>query len=256
MKVKFIVIIIFYAFSSLAQRSTIPIYYKPPAINLPDTLPKMQKKSKAKFLLSFDNYRSFIAERPVQFYGLKLGIEWPRKFRWGFGLYSMKNGLPLAPIERRDYSINQKFNFAYVNTYFEYVIYEDYRWEFSVPVSIGTGWGNIDTISSLYNKPGIRHSDTVTVFTQGIAAHYKVFYWLGVGVGGGYREIITKDKFVQRQLNGPFYAIKIKLFLGGLYKAIFKRNQVYEERDEYRQHMKDKKYERIRKREKKRKEKQ
>lgn len=261
MKVKFTAIIFFFFFASYAQKSKIKLTVPIASIgtlnekNYLNSVTK-ENKNKAKFIISFDNYRSFFASRPVQFYGLKLGIEYPRKFRWGFGLYAMKNGLPLQPIERADYSINQNFNFSYANTYFEYVLFEDYRWEFSVPVSIGTGWGKIDTLSTLYNKPGIRHSDTVTVFTQGLAAHYKVFYWLGIGVGGGYREIISTDKFVRNKLNGPFYAIKIKLFLGGLYKAIFKRDQVREEHDEYRKMKKENRDKRKKKREEKKRAKQ
>jgi hypothetical protein len=46
--------------------------------------------------------------------------------------------------------------------------------------------------------------------------YFKFFKWLSVGVG--YRQMLTTDDIIRKNLNGPIYIIKIKIFLSDVFK--------------------------------------
>lgn len=195
-----------------------------------------------KFTLSFDSRQSFVLGRLTKMNGLKIGIEFYDRYRFGFGFYKMNAPIELKPIpiENSNDTIFSNFEFEYSTVYLEYVLYQDYKWEVSVPLSIGTGTG---TIKAYLKSSGY---DT-TVVIKGIplvainaAAHYKVFHWMGIGVGLGYRQILTKNKEANEALSSPFYVIKLKIFLSRLYESIFKHNEVIEEREEYKRQREEK----------------
>lgn len=194
-----------------------------------------------KLLFSFDSRNSFILNQQAKMLGFRVGVEMFDKYRTGFGFYGLRDHIDLPQEIRRYDTLNQALRFTYSTLFFEYVIYEDFKWEASASFPFGRGKGMVDTLSSRYNIPGERVSGDVNVIAPSAGGHYKLFYWLGVGGGLGYRFVVAPERNIRRSLSSPFYVIKVKLFLGGIYKSIFKSEEVEAERAEWRNQRRERK---------------
>jgi hypothetical protein len=57
---------------------------------------------------------------------------------------------------------------------------------------------------------------------------------VGIGLGLGWRQMYSRDKEIQTNMSGVILTYKIKLFPGDLYKALFKKDKILEEKGDYR----------------------
>jgi hypothetical protein len=60
----------------------------------------------------------------------------------------------------------------------------------------------------------------------GGSAQFKVWRWLALGTGAGYRQMLTRDENIGRSLNAPFYQLQLKLLLGELYRMAFRKEEL------------------------------
>jgi hypothetical protein len=186
-----------------------------------------------KALLEFDSHQSIILNNNAKINGLKLGLDIDRKVKIGFGFYKLDVPIHIERKVTETDTIDRNLSFAYSNLFSEYILYEDFRWELSLPVAIGTGFGNIEEYSHKEAKSrtvSINSTGVLNISTQGM---YKIFPWLGMGAGIGYRQMLTRDRGVRESLNSPFYSLRVKLMLGKLYKSVFKKEEVKKEKEEY-----------------------
>jgi len=195
-----------------------------------------------KFILGFDSRHSLVVGQLVKMHGLKVGMEISdyETIRLGFGIYWLNDPVKLGPFVESGDTAFAYIDFDYSTLFVEYVIYQDFRWEVSVPFNIGLGTGSVKFEWPKYDFDTTMVIKGIPVMATNIAAHYKVFPWMGIGAGLGYRQILSLNKQIRKAFNSPFYVIKIKLFLGGLYKSVFKHNEVIEEREEYKRQREEK----------------
>lgn len=197
-----------------------------------------------KLLFTFDSRNSFILNQNAKFFGLRFGLEFYDHYRVGFGWYFLRSPIALPDMVRPLDTLHQTLRFNYSTVFFEYVIYEDFKWEAVASIPFGRGTGVIDTVSTLFDERGTIRKQDVNVIAPSIGGHYKLFYWLGIGTGAGYRFVISPEKQVRKSLSAPFYVIKVKLFLGGIYKSIFKAQVVKEEKEAWKQERAERKQKR------------
>lgn len=197
--------------------------------------------SDLKLLFTFDSRNSFLLNQQAKMVGFRFGLEMFDRYRVGLGWYGLRGHIDLPKEIRPHDELLQSLRFTYSTLFFEYVIYEDFKWEAVASLPFGRGTGTIDTLSSLSRVPGERRAGDVNVLAPSIGGHYKLFYWLGIGSGMGYRFVIAPHKNVRQSLSAPFYVIKVKLFLGGIYKSIFKHEEVEAERAAWRNEKRERK---------------
>lgn len=184
-------------------------------------------------LLNIVSYNSFLLNEKVKFKGLKLGAELGERIRFGFGGYRLDNPIDLPPLLTDVDTINRQLRFEYYNVFLEFVFYEDFRWELAIPFSMGRAFGKIDTFSvKNNNKRGQINVDSTGLATFGFDFEYRFIPWLGLGGGVGYRQAFA-PRDIREKLNAPFYTVKIKVFLGYLFKAVFMRKKLAAEKEEY-----------------------
>ena len=70
----------------------------------------------------------------------------------------------------------------------------------------------------------------LTVMDLSAVGYYKIWKWLGLGASVGWRNVTSNDKTnpqlaatVTEAFDGPNWAIKTKIYLGALWKAVFKK---------------------------------
>lgn len=243
-----------------------PVYagfenYHQPAIHLfPDSVKKWKKKSCCNSwcfgtsfvpLLNLVSYNSFLLNEKVKFKGIKLGAEIGQRVRFGIGGYKLADPIELSPLISDVDTVSRQLRFEYYNLFWEFVFYEDFRWEIAMPLSIGKAFGKIDTFSVRNNNVrGQMNADSTGLATIGFDFEYRFIPWLGVGGGVGYRQAFAPRE-IREKLNAPFYAVKVKIFLGYLFKAVFMKDKLSEEREAYMREKEERKKRRKEKREKK-----
>ncbi|RIY10803.1 hypothetical protein D0T11_09070 [Hymenobacter rubripertinctus] len=179
-------------------------------------------------VFQLDQRFSILNGKVVGTNGFKAGIEWRGRMRAGIGLYRLSGGVPTrvrqppgTPPGTRD-----EVRFRYGVVYGEYVFIGDRRWELSTPLQVGIG-GYYTKYSYPDGAVGRTKSEILYLVEPSVAAHYRVFRWVGLGAGTGYRQVFASGSQPEDQISGYIFFARVKLFLGELYKVVRGREQLF-----------------------------
>lgn len=194
-------------------------------VSWPDTA--FVRRHHRKLVVQLDQRYSPLNGKLVGIYGLKLGVEWRGRWRAGLGGYFLSGGVPtrLPPPPNLPIGTVEQLRFRYVTAYGEYVLIGTPRWELSTPTQIGFG-----TVFASYHLPGGEHKkspiDHIWMVEPSLVGHMRVFRWIGVGAGAGYRQMLFLNSSAERELSGLILIGRVKLFLGDLYKIVHGRERL------------------------------
>lgn len=180
-----------------------------------------------KLVVQLDQRFSPLNGKLVGIYGMKVGLEWWGRLRAGLGGYFLSGGVPTRFAAPTGLPVDTKseLRFRYVTAYGEYVLVGTPRWEVSTPTQIGFG-----TVFSSYRQPnGNRQQspiDHIWMVEPSVVGHMRVFRWIGVGAGAGYRQMLFLNEKEERELSGFIFVGRVKLFLGDLYKLVRGRERL------------------------------
>jgi hypothetical protein len=187
--------------------------------------PDNQPKKKVKMILSFDGRRSFIQNQNVKIGGLRIGIQYKNLVRTGIGFYGFDKPIQ-TPIEfqgnNEQTKANETLQYGYATIFFEPILYKIRKWEISLPLSLGGGDARISILDSSQKILESRVGKT-GFFEGAIYAENRVFWWAGIGLGAGYRRVLNTEIIEGKRLNGPYYQIAIKIYLGEIARKIFRK---------------------------------
>lgn len=199
-----------------------------PLVISSDTL-KIENK-KWKFLFALDSRTSRALEQKTGLGGLKIGATINKKHDVGIGIYFFKNpilrgGVQLPVEVYADATDTTRYNFSYASIFYGPIWYRNKRLTISTPIHYGSAavtaaYKVKDTIPTVWKNYINRQSAIMEV---SCVANYKLLRWFGIGVGGGYRSLLTNDKSVRRALNGPVFIFQAKLMLGVLFKLAIRK---------------------------------
>ena len=163
--------------------------------------------------------------------GLKLGVEWRGRLRTGIGVYLLSSGIPTRqpiPPNRPDYTIAE-LRRRYVAGYGEYVLLGNPRWEIASQLQLGVG-----KTYARYRLPDgniIRSPKKVIWLVEpALAAQLRVYRWLALGTGVGWRQPVFVNRFTQRELNGPVFYGRVKLSLIDVYRVFRGRQRLFSQK--------------------------
>ncbi|MCA8831103.1 hypothetical protein [Hymenobacter pini] len=172
-------------------------------------------------VFQFDQRFSILNGKVVGINGLKGGIEWRGRWRAGVGVYRLSGGVPTRipqPVEFPA-GTHDEVRFRYLAAYGEYVFIGNRRWELSAPLQMGAG----SYYTKYYFPDGgvLRTNKQVLYLVEpSVAAHFRVFRWIGVGAGTGYRQVFASGKQPEDQISGYIFFGRAKLFLGDFLKVV------------------------------------
>lgn len=197
--------------ASPGRAATTPAYY--------DSTFVRQNHRRAVFQI--DQRFSLLNGKVVGINGLKGGIEWRGRWRAGLGVYRLSGGVPtrIAQPEGTPTGTRDEVRFRYLVAYGEYVFIGNPRWELSTPLQLGGG----SYYTKYYFPDGnVRRTNNQFLFViePSIAAHYRVFRWIGLGAGTGYRQVMAAGKLPQDDMSGVIFFGRVKLFLGDFIKVV------------------------------------
>jgi hypothetical protein len=198
---------------------------------------------KPRFFLQYDRYNSFVSEKGANISGLKAGLEFGKKFRFGIGIYNLVSDVieykKLTPEQAADApadTVKAQLKMGYVPLCFEYIFYDKNRWQFGLPVHLGFG----ETYFNYFDKAGKTQrikGQNVVLTDIVISGQFKVVKWVGLGAGIGVRMMLVDNPDINRDFNSPLYNIRLKIFLGEIYRSVFphglcgKKNKAAEQQE-------------------------
>ena len=198
-----------------------------------DTIPLGKKAFwyKPKIVLGIGGHNSLVGGEKVRMTGVRLGLEFNHTWRFGIGTNRLN-----PPIHRlggdEQNPIFYRIDYGTANIFIEYIVLNNRRWEFSFPLEFGFGGTTIssrtDTNDFFVPDRGV----VVRVRQLSAVGYYKVWKWLGIGASIGYRDVTAKSKIdpklaeiVTKAFDGPNWAIKTKIYVGELWRLLFKKKK-------------------------------
>ena len=182
-------------------------------------------KTKIEFRLSTNN-TLLTSGVSAKFTNIRIGVRFKKHYKFGFLLSNMRSISFDTPEDPNVSSYQLKFN-GY-GGYLEYVVLKNYRFEFSVPVSIAS----MQAEATAYNSSGFAvpkydtSSQRFPVLSVGVYGAYSMNYWLAISAGVGYRWAFSESDYYNSLLSTPYYSLGLKLQIGNLYRSIFHKDQV------------------------------
>lgn len=192
----------------------------------PDSVQVAQPHRRPVFQLDVRN--SILNRRFVTIPGLKVGVEWRGRLRTGLGVYLLSSPIPSRqPIPSElPAATTTELRLRYVAAYGEYVLLGNPRWEIAGQLQLGVG----KTYARYYLPEGtmVRSPKKVIWLVEpAVAAQMRVYRWLALGTGLGWRQPMFINSFTQRELNGPIFYGRVKLSLGDIYKIARGRQRLF-----------------------------
>ena len=173
----------------------------------------------------FDGRASFINNERVSIGGVKIGLEYRRVNRFGFGFYGLNKNIDIQSFDDLNQSYDNVFaDFSYVTLYYERVVFFNPRWEFSTSAHIGSG-----KVSISYQRD---ESDDVQLYADyrmnpvegSLSGFFHLNYWISIGVGYGYRWVFSEVDTIEGEYSSDLYILKAKIKLGKLVRSTFNKD--------------------------------
>ncbi|MGD1845768.1 MAG: hypothetical protein ACFB10_10290 [Salibacteraceae bacterium] len=188
-----------------------------------------------KVLASFDTRFSQFEGEFVRLNGFRLGLDVAKAFRFGVSGYWQRRKIDLDPIAMdpplQDTLLT--FNFQYFAFFSEFILYQDFKWELSLPIAFGVG-PRVFEYRINEDGPVLRKdSRDIGLATISVDGHFRVVPWVALGAGFGYRHAFVNESETRDIINEPIYSIKLKFLVGNFVKFMFFRYKLEEERDAY-----------------------
>ncbi len=173
--------------------------------------------------VKFDSRNSFIGSRYARIYGVKVGLDYNGTFNFGLGYNWLSSdvfsNMTITNSRGELEEVKAQYAFNYISPYAEYVFYKKEPWNISVSALLGFGRASFSYFDS-YWVHTTTNPDLVVVYEPYMTARYRLFKYIGVGAGVGYRLALSEDKFSRNRLNSPIYVLKFRLYLVDLYKDL------------------------------------
>jgi len=181
---------------------------------------KKSFKSKPKLDVKFDNRFSFIRDTDVKTIGIKVGLNYRRKFKVGLGFNQMLFNVEKVAFDE-DAGINRavELEYSYFSPYIEYVYYNTRKWEFSLSLQHGIGGASYQYRDANGKKKKLINS-VVLSYEPAMLIDYKIIRWIGIGTGIGYRMVYRKTPGIKEKFSSPEYVIKLKVYLGEIVRTM------------------------------------
>jgi len=180
--------------------------------------------------MTLASFNTFIDGQYANIGGVRMGLSYNQRIRFGFGLFSLANNDVVTPLNVQDpegsYTTNGRLRMTFASFSTEYFFYNRYPWQFTVtPFNLGFGGAKYEYISGTSHILTATPSETIILYQPEISAQYNIFRWIGGGVSFGYRSALYRSRKQTQSLNAPTFAFDVRIFLDEVYKLLFEKEQ-------------------------------
>ena len=175
--------------------------------------------TKPKLDVKLDNRFSFIRNNDVRTIGVKVGLNFDRKFKVGLGFNRMLLLTEKNYFNEEGLSIPVELEYYYFSPYLEYVYFKSKRWEFSLSTQLGFGEASYVNNQISDEKQKVL-SGRVLSYEPAMLIDYKIIRWFGIGSGVGYRFVYYKNAGIEEKFSSPEVVIKLKIYFGEIVRTL------------------------------------
>lgn len=184
-----------------------------------DTLPR--PKAAFRIIFNFDFRNTFIDGDPIKFYGFRLGAQRDRDVIaigfYGIGDRFVQKDVLLPGIGTRELHTD----FDYTAFTYERILIDTKRWQVGIPLSVGLGNYRRAYMND-ENKLVPYSTNELVPLEASVHADYNLFWWVFIGVGGGYRHVLAGESEATRSLSDWTYYMKVGFRVGEVVKRVSK----------------------------------
>jgi len=166
---------------------------------------------KYKFAFQFDNRFSSIRGNNITIFGAKAGIQYKNLFRIGLGGSFIVSPVTISYINKRTKSLEEnRISFWYGSVFNDWILYKNKKWECFITEQVGYGK---PTFVREVNDEIVSDVD-IALWVNEVSGqvNYKIFSWIGVGAGIGYRNIWNNKAVLKSTFDAPIYIGKIIIY--------------------------------------------
>ncbi len=165
----------------------------------------------------FYSRNSFVTSSFVRMFGLKAGLRFNKTISFGIGYNLLNSHYEVALPELSGMDPNKGvLEFNYGSIYTEYTFHSTKRWEFNIPVQFGAG-------PSRYKLKGTEQrvkEGWNVLYEPAIIANFRLFRYMSIGAGTGYRLMIWKNAEISERLTAPQYIVRLKIHFDDIYNDV------------------------------------
>jgi len=174
----------------------------------------------------FDSFYSVVGERSADVGGIRAGVEWKKRWRFGTGYYKVTTDIienkklqdPESSGVQGD-SVKAQLFMHYFPLTAEYIYYRKDPWQVTFPFHLGYGRSYFEYYDNSNSKRKLyRHG--VLAGQVGITVQLKLLRWIGIGSGIGYRFMPVNNRRIDTRMSSPVFSLGIRIFPGEIYKSL------------------------------------
>lgn len=185
----------------------------------PDTT---KRKAAFKVVLNFDARRTFVNNASVRFNGIRFGAQ-RGKDLIALGFYGLGDPYIQPAVDLGELGVRQFYTrFNYTGLTYERLLIDVRRWQVGVPLSIGLGNYSTSYLDTTGAEIAYGVNELVPLEAT-LHADYNLFWFVFIGVGGGYRHVLAADPEATRTLSDWTYYWKVGLRFGEVVKRVRNR---------------------------------
>ncbi len=210
---------IYFLFSLLAANAQFGQNDSVMLLNGPCELQPYQNTLKTDFGL--DARRTLFQKNWIAVGGLRLGVQYRRIHRIGFGFYFLN---PRIFVTEFDFPITEdvvEYDFGYTSIYYERVLYFDRKWEFGAGLHLGNGRVNVFYNPERLNNRVLHDVIPFNMTELAMSGEYKILYWVSIGAGAGYRRVWGAPKSLRNSFSSPIFVVSLQLKFFKLARSFF-----------------------------------
>ena len=175
------------------------------------------------FLISLDARNSFVTAEAVKMRGVKVGLNFNRRVKFGLGFNWMAEGFE-RPIDVEEngglVEKNGMLRFWHITPFFDYNFYHTRYWDISLPLQLGIGASRFRY--DVEGKNVFTAQGPMVLYEPAMVVIYKPIPWFGAGVGVGYRLMLVKNDHIAERFTSPIYALKFAVYFDRIYNDLKK----------------------------------
>jgi len=184
---------------------------------IPDSI-RTALKFKPVLTAALDGKNTFITGKGIPLRGLEFGLSFNNRISLMLGYYFLKHPiygtsiLNEGTIEEVNYYTRLKLH--YISLVTEYTLVKKERWCIYLPVQAGIG----KAVKDFYDSESLKIKRINRLFPVelSVTGNYRLWKFLGIGGGIGYRNAIGSNIIKDEDFNGITYSLGIKIWFRDL----------------------------------------
>ncbi|TAE70967.1 MAG: hypothetical protein EAZ85_11205 [Bacteroidetes bacterium] len=174
---------------------------------------------KVSFVFKLDNRFSFAESQMISIHGFRTGIRLAKKHELGIALNWLGSKNIYDITNPNTLETNQgRFFYKYFGVFYEPILYKQKRWTLSFPIQFGGGKAGLNITDSKTNIFLAKREVSYSLVEPSFNVDYKIWRYVGIGSGVGYRFAFSKEAIIQNNLTRPVFILKLKIYIMEFFK--------------------------------------